>query len=455
MFRDRLTLDGREGYTLLASCLGDDTTGGGLFAFDGSTVECVDRLSCTGLWASETRFARLLWCPSEIDSIGELLLYDTRGVERYLRIDALSDPHDILWDGQAFLVASASTNRIVRVELSGHIGTYWEAPGTGDVWHINCLLQKDGELYLSAFGRFREHREWVGKWNHRTGFVLNLTTGKDVLTGLDCPHHPRFFDGKWTISNSANHEVIQVDPSTGATIRRVPLKGWPKGIAVTDELILVGESAHRTETGPEASASIAVICRETWELLDRISLPSREVYDLVLVRPALFEGVRRGFRTNPLRVAETDQYAMFRQVGVEPSRLWATGDALPPEACRVSIEAVVPDILAADTLVDLECVVENRGSAFFVSAPPHPVHLSYRWIEQGSGRRLDREGERSRLPQALPPHQPLAHQVTVRTPPTPGEYILRLTLVQEQVAWFDDIDPTNASSHRVTLVESG
>jgi hypothetical protein len=74
-------------------------------------------------------------------------------------------------------------------------------------------------------------------------------------------------------------------------------------------------------------------------VLERIPVPSREIYDLVPAPPALVEGVRSGFRTNPLRVAEADQADLFTEAGVRPVRLWATGEPLPPEACRARIEA--------------------------------------------------------------------------------------------------------------------
>ena len=74
--------------SLLISCLGAET-GGGLFAFDGKTVEQIDTLSTTGLTLADGRLGRLLWSSGEAGSVGELLIYDEAGVERYLRTEAL------------------------------------------------------------------------------------------------------------------------------------------------------------------------------------------------------------------------------------------------------------------------------------------------------------------------------------------------------------------------------
>lgn len=453
--RDDIFGQEQGGYVVLASCFGDEDTGGGLFSFDGRTIQRIDWLSSTGLSIAGNRLLRLLRCPDETGSVGELLVYDPRGVERYYRIDLLSDAHGITWDGSHFIVASTATNGILWISPSGEVERRWQASGEGDCWHLNSLFMRNGQLFVSAFGRFQRHREWADKLRDASGFILNLTTGEEVLTGLSCPHSPQFFEGAWILCNSATREVLEIEALTGSIRRRLQLNGWTRGIAIFGELLLIGESALRHDPSPGlATASIAVVCRKTFSLLDRISLPCREIYDLVVAPASLVEGVQRGFRTNDRRVAEQAQYAMFEQVGVQPLRLWATGDPLPPEACKIKIEASVPSVLTANALVELECVIENLGTALFVSAPPNPVHISYRWIPAGLDPSVQGiEGMRSRLPQALRPYQPVVCRFKVVAPQREGEFILRLTLVQEDVAWFDALDEANSCSQLVHIVK--
>jgi acetolactate synthase-1/2/3 large subunit len=446
---------GEAGYVLLASCAGDDT-GGGLFSFDGRDVERLDRLSSSGIAFGNNRFLRLLLCPGDDASGGELLLYDPRGVERYYRIDALKDCHELLWDGEAFVIVSTGTNSILWVSPSGEILRQWQAPGERDSWHLNSLFLRDGELFVSAFGRFRKHREWAEHKCDGSGIVMSLATGKDILAGLSCPHSPKFMDGAWIVCNSATQELVQIEESTGAIRRRLQLGGWTRGVAVSDDLLFVGESANRHVPKANDRASIAVICRKTWNLLDRIELPCREISDLLLAPSSFLEGVRIGFRTNPRRVVEQEQYALFRQVGVEPVRLWATGDPLPREACKVKIEGNIPSVLEADALAEFECRLENLGSAFLVSAPPNPVHISYKWLDERFKRPIEgTEGLRTRLLEALAPHEARTCRIRVVGPPVEGHVILRLTLVQEHVAWFDDLDESNSWSQLVRIVKPG
>jgi acetolactate synthase-1/2/3 large subunit len=435
---------------LLISCLGEQT-GGGLFAYDGKTVEQLDTLSSTGLALAGDRFGRLLWSSGEAGSVGELLVYDEAGVARYFRIDSLREPHDLAWDGEAFVAVSTMSNSIIWVSPSGEVSRTWQADGNGDAWHLNSVFPVDGRLVAAAFGRFSKHREWSDGRAAGTGIVFDLATGEDIVTGLSCPHDPRLVDGLWLICNSAQRELIAVEHDSGTVRHRVQLEGWTRGLTVHEDLVYIGESANRAIPAPGKLASVAVIDRRTWSVIDRPPLPCQEVFDVIHGPSALARGVRRGFRTNPLRTAEQDQHTLFQEIGTRPARLWAVGDPLPASACRVRLEATVPGTLEAGTIHEFECLVANCGDAILVSAPPNPVHISYRWVN----RREDGdviEGGRSILPEALPPGVERTWPFSLLTPEAPGDYRLIVTLVQEQVAWFDELDPRNAWSGQVHIV---
>ncbi len=438
----------RRKRVLLASGFGEDT-GGGLFALDGSKVERLDELSTTGLAVSDGRLARALQGPTEPGYGAELVVYDERGVERYLRLDDGHDPHDLLWDGNVFVLASPSSNRVLWFSGAGELVDSWDAPGEGDAWHLNGLLDVEGDLHVMAFGRFGAHRQWAGENTDGTGFVMNLRTGEDVISGLWCPHNPRLVDGSWLACNSGGRELLQLSRD-GEVERRLQLASWTRGLAIDERHVYVGESApRRASTGETTRAHVVTVSREDWQVVSRVELPCREVYDLALVPAEVAEGVRRGFRTNPLRAAEQDQHALFRRAGVRPARLWASGDPIPAEGRRARVEADVPSELRPEQLVELECVVHNLGSAIFVSAPPNPVHISYRWFPGNGDGPI--EGPRALLPAALPPGEEELCRLGLKAPADPGRYMLRLTLVQEEIAWFDDPDERNAHVQEVEV----
>jgi hypothetical protein len=440
------------GLVLLASCGADEGTGGGLVSYDGSRTERIDRVSSMGLALAGNRLARLLRDLDQPGAAAELLVYDERGVQRYYRLDAVSEGHDLAWDGSSFIVVSTATNTIVWVSPSGEITRTWKAPGEGDAWHLNDLLLKDGDVYVAGFRKDPQHRAWASHLEEPSGFVMSVTTGQDALQGITCPHSPRFFDGAWAVCNSAGGELLQFDQSGREVARRLKLEGWTRGLAVGDELLFVGESGIREPFAGGAS-TVAIVDRASWSLMDRVSLPCDQIYDLALAPISLLEGLRRGFRTNARRNAEQDQYAMFRRVGIEPRLLWAISDPLPPEACRVRIELAVPEVLGAGTQVELPCVLENLGPEFLVSAPPYPVTIACKWIPSDS--ELDDqviESDHWRLPQTLPPRHPVEFGLKIPIPAQSGAFRLRVTLVQEQVRWFDDVDPANACERLVQIV---
>lgn len=439
-----LSPDVKTEVVLVASCLGDGDTGGGLFSVDGQRVERIDRLSCTGLWTGEGRFARLLHTTAA-DNVIELLVYDGRGVVSYTRLDDAAGPHDLLWDGCAYIVVSTATNSVLWITANGSIGRRWKAEGEGDAWHLNSLLVKDGRLLVSAFGKFRRNREWNENRELKSGIVFELESGREVLSGLECPHTPRFLDDHWLICNSRKHELLRIDPGSGQVVNRVALQGWTRGLAATDDALFVGESVNRTDSDDAGTASIAVLDRRTLKLLGRHALPCREVYDLVMVPRNLVQGIKAGFRTSRTRMLEQRQFSIFDQLGVEPGCLWPTGRRLESADRRVRIASQGPGALQSGQTIELECTVENLGSSYLVSLPPYPVHLSYKWLDPQSQQPLpDSEGLRTQLPDALPPRTPQTLKIQVQAPPTPGLYLLRLTAVQEYVAWFDDDAPSNA-----------
>jgi hypothetical protein len=65
------------------------------------------------------------------------------------------------------------------------------------------------------------------------------------------------------------------------------------------------------------------------------------------------------------------------------------------------------------------------------------VRLSYHWLSPG-GAVVVREGLRTDLPRDLLGGEQVELEATVKAPEDPGSFTLRLTMVQEGVAWFDD-----------------
>jgi hypothetical protein len=283
------------------------------------------------------------------------------------------------------------------------------------------------------FGRFVTHRGWEGK-TAGAGLVFRWPDCEPLLDGLDAPHTPRFVDGSWLVCNSNRNELLRFDESGRNIEARLELRSWPRGIAVRDGHLFVGESA---ECGPDnvGEATIAGVDLDEWKVVDRVEAPVREIYDLVFVPRSLADGIATGFSANS-------------------SLQWhsLTGMPLGSSDLRVSVEARIPAELPSATTIYVDCEIENLGSACLISAPPNPVHASYRWLTL-DGAPLPAEAEPSRTPLPVPLHPgaALPLPVLVRTPVATGPHLLRITLVQEGVSWFDELEHSSCAEASVVL----
>jgi len=87
---------------------------------------------------------------------------------------------------------------------------------------------------------------------------------------------------------------------------------------------------------------------------------------------------------------------------------------------------------AETTLVPV--TLRNTGPALWSTIGKLPVNISYKWFDHGA--LLPIEGERTRLPRPMKPGDSVDVQVKVVAPDRTGDLILKVSLVQEGVAWF-------------------
>jgi hypothetical protein len=231
----------------------------------------------------------------------------------------------------------------------------------------------------------------------------------------------------------------------------VPVGGFSRGMCAIGAHVYVGVSTPRAEGAMTAPGWISVLDRERWIELDRIGMPCAAMYDLVEVNEELLAGLETGFRFGSNRDFYFGQLAMFEQVGATPQRVWAIAEPLPPAMCRIGISADLPAALALGDVVRVSCTVENRGDGFLISAAPHPVEVCYRWFDSGENAVGAGTWLHTPLPHVLAPRGAATFSVLIAPPPVCGRFTIRLTLLQEGVVWFDDVDLANAVTGEVEI----
>src|SRR5918994_6844924 len=134
--------DALRGQRLLVSGFGK--WGGGIYDLTDGTPEALDDLPTSGVAVGGGRLWRVLRAPGEQTSTCELLSYDARGVRSYQRIDAVRDPHDVVWFEGAPHVSASWDDAVWRIAPAGDAHLVWRGPAVPDGRHANSLLGVGG-----------------------------------------------------------------------------------------------------------------------------------------------------------------------------------------------------------------------------------------------------------------------------------------------------------------------
>lgn len=96
-----------------------------------------------------------------------------------------------------------------------------------------------------------------------------------------------------------------------------------------------------------------------------------------------------------------------------------------------------PDKAAPGELLAIEIEVSNLSQAIWYDLSNRPVQIGSRWWRRGSPMG-EASALRTRLPKKVFPGETLRVFAQVRAPHEEGVYTVRICLVQEYIAWFDD-----------------
>jgi len=77
------------------------------------------------------------------------------------------------------------------------------------------------------------------------------------------------------VCSSATSELLLLSADPRETPERIELREWVRGLAITDDHIIAGESVNRQLTNELRNATAAMVERETKGVLGRLMLPYR------------------------------------------------------------------------------------------------------------------------------------------------------------------------------------
>jgi hypothetical protein len=125
----------------------------------------------------------------------------------------------------------------------------------------------------------------------------------------------------------------------------------------------------------------------------------------------------------------------------------------PKEISKLSLKVSgVPEVLRPSEMFWLDSEVTNSTSKTVSACPPFPVRLAYHWIQQTTGQTVIFDGNRSGLFPGVPANTSTQYQMSIVAPDVPGRYILQTTMVQENVCWFENVEPAILQEFVVSVI---
>ena len=124
----------------------------------------------------------------------------------------------------------------------------------------------------------------------------------------------------------------------------------------------------------------------------------------------------------------------------------------PLKEFRVEIRTAESDktVSAADA-ASTQLDIKNPGSQTWPVKGTYAVHVSYHLLDSDK-RVISHDGVRTVSPTEIRPGETTRIAANFNAPPNPGNYILRFTLAQELVNWFDAVSPSNAIDLPIKVV---
>jgi len=282
---------------------------------------------CMGLWAD----GQTLWASTQ---------YQLWRFENVLRPGELYQGHDRLYvpkvghttgDLDVHDVAVEAGGRVVFVATSfGCLATLsdrysftplWRPPflsklAAEDRCHLNGLALEDGRArYVTAVSQ----SDVADGWRDRRadgGVLLEVPSGRVVLSGLSMPHSPRVHRGRLWLLNSGTGHPGSIDPTSGTFVPLTFCPGYLRGLAFCGDYAVVGLSRPRRDQtfgglaleeelarrGAEARCGLQVIDLRSGDVVQWLRLGGMvsELYD-VAVLPGVVRPTVLGFKTDDIR----------------------------------------------------------------------------------------------------------------------------------------------------------
>jgi len=153
------------------------------------------------------------------------------------------------------------------------------------------------------------------------------------------------------------------------------------------------------------------------------------------------ENLQRKFSISEMRAAP-DLFAVASHSPIRVAKLLSQTrmealDEVEVKRIEMSVGSY-PSKMRTSSRHTLSVELRNNSMTDLKSVAPYPVHLAYHWLS-AEGKLVEFDGERTLIVPDAKAGSSDVYEISVATPVQPGSFLLRVTLVQEGIRWFDQV----------------
>jgi uncharacterized protein (TIGR03032 family) len=177
--------------------------------------------------------------------------------------------HDMVWINGKLVATNTLFSCLSEINDDFSFTPVWKPPFISqlvpeDRCHLNGIASVDNKIeFVTALGTTDKASGWRdNKMNG--GMLMHAKSGEIIVNNLSMPHSPRIFNKTLYVLNSAQGELLEVDPKTKKTNLVCKLGGFARGMDKFGDYLFIGVSKLRHNTSsfrdlPIAKSSFAGI----------------------------------------------------------------------------------------------------------------------------------------------------------------------------------------------------
>jgi hypothetical protein len=216
--------------------------------------------------------------------------------------------------------------------------------------------------------------------------------------------------------------------------------------------MFVGISPNKFSKDVDRKAKISVYDIVADRIVHEIIMPFPEIYSVCLIEngfmhiPALNNLFgEKNSEINALQAKLSDLHG---------GSLLSEQEALSSDGLNVDLSIKnMPTVMKINTDYKIAVKVENNSNITTQSIGPYPVYISYHWKNPETNEYILYDGIRTPFDTPLFPFSYMNINMRLKTPISPGQYKLEISLVQELQFWFEEYCPNLPKSVIVSIEE--